>query len=334
MKDYTLFVYDYAWHWYKQYKSEKKCRKAFKKSGYANGRIAKNGTIIAFLMFLLSFNVYAELWHQDNNLKIAGGSPIDWETRLNNPEKMANALTKIDTYFLRLSTAKRVSESSLRRLARLLKSYNIKTAIDTGTATWAGCRINRDFSGEISVIKKLQGYGFDIKYIALQSALSKPYKARDNKCNEYRNLLTMMPRYLDVLEYYKQVQPKFPNVSIGIVDATPAKTGTHNPDVIYRTIESGLRVRGYKLGFLLYDVPMTFNVPLNKVPNTPIGIVISKGQGTLKDKVLGFIRHIGKFDIYVNADWHDTPKYSAPDTDVTTSMGTTVLIHDLIEVMK
>jgi hypothetical protein len=296
---------------------------------------------VAIIGLVFSILKAGEIWHVDNNLKTAGGYPLDWNSRLVHTDKWKTALKRIDVYYLRLSTARKVDPRSLVKLAQLFKQYNIKLALDEPLATWAGCRNNRNFSQSIKHIKALKEVGFDVKYIGLQSVLSKPYKKADGKCNEYRGIMDMMPRYKDILAYYQQVQPQFPDISIGIIDATPVKQG-HPPELLYNTIYNGLRIRGYKLGFIHLDIPMTYDMNLgllkSKMPPVKKGLFIVKGhKGSLKLKISRLIDKLQAgltFDHWINADWYPEPKYSTPDTDPKTGLGTTVLIHNLIEVLK
>jgi len=212
--------------------------------------------LITILLLLSSLYAWAgERWYADPNIGVAGGVPHDFHSRMNDLSKWKRALNKIDVYYLRLSSVRKINDDQLRHLANILKQYNIKTAVDDGAATWAhGGRKKANFSPSIHAIKRLQRLGFNVKYIGLQSVLSKLNK----KFPKYRNLGDMMPRYKDILEYYKQVGKAFSGISIGIIDALPAKLPQTAVKRIYATVANGLKQRGHKLGFIHLDQPVSY----------------------------------------------------------------------------
>jgi len=120
-----------------------------------------------FLAFLLLFTstVHAELWHQPNNVGVAGGLPSDFYTSVNSPAQWQQALKNMDVYYLRLSSARKAKPLDLVKLARVLQQNNVATAIDTGGATWANCRNSRIYTQDIQDIKNLRSIGFNIRYI-------------------------------------------------------------------------------------------------------------------------------------------------------------------------
>ena len=298
----------------------------------------------------------AENWYEDNNLATAGGLPLDFNSRT----QITNSFSKMDVYYLRISTMRQLSDIQLRGLSNTLRQYGIKLAIDNTDATWGGCRLNRNYSRTINDITKLKQLGFDVKYIGLQSVLSKPYTKRDGKCNDYRFVDTVhiLERYKDILTFYEQVQPRFRDISIGIIDALPAKNKPYYR-AAYNDISHGLKIRGYKLGFIHLDVPLSYpRERLNGVTyqslasdisyinslGTKSGIFFASNKGGRTsasavseykiDGVVNMIKYGVNPHHWVSAGWFPYPKQSAPDNDLYTSLGIFNVITQILRASK
>jgi len=279
----------------------------------------------------------ADIWYQDNNLQQAGKLPKDFVTRTISDESLAS----MGVYYLRLSSA-RANPQAMLKLARDLKAKPV--ALDIPDATWAGCRNKRNYAKTIKDIKLLQSVGLNVKYLGLQSVLSKPYRKRDNNCNEYRTIQQskIIPRYLDILTFYQQVQPAFPGISIGIIDALPAKGVAYYKDA-YRDIAFGLKQRGFKLGFIHLDIPehlLRTPEPVQYVKSlgVPVGLYLVSRNGGNKSgleverkkiKALLKTKSWG-VDYYISSGWFKFPEYSGNGDKRGTSLGT-LNILEMIE---
>ena len=309
--------------------------------------------LLATFLLFLSLTANAELWYQPNNVGVAGGLPVDFSQSVNSPNQWNEALKNIDVYYLRLSSARKANPADLVKLAQILKRYNIKTAIDTPSATWANCRNGRDYSRDILNIQELISVGFDVQYIGLQSVLSKPYKNNDGMCNEYRTTLSsnIIPRYIDLLTYFQQVQPQFPNIKIGLIDALIAKESYYK--IAYRDIANGLVHRGYKLGFVHIDLPIKYYPTqvsysqLTDLSRYLTSLNVSQGMfvvssiggrgGVIEasnrkvEGLLKLLRNGVNYTDWISGAWYPHPAKSLPDSDLYSDLGT---INRLNTVLK
>jgi len=212
--------------------------------------------IFAVLILLVSGLSFAgERWYADPNLGTAGGIPQDFYSRMNDLSSWNEALSKMDVYYLRRSVVRKVNDQQLKRLADILNQFNITTALDDGAATWAhGRMVKPDFSPSIKTIERLKRLGFKLKYIGLQSVLSK----RKSKYPEYKKLSNMQIRFKDVLAYFSQVGKTFPELSIGIIDALPAKLPDKQVRSIYGELAKKIKTKGFKLAFIHIDLPLSY----------------------------------------------------------------------------
>jgi len=292
--------------------------------------------LLLIITLLLSNAANARIWYQDNNLHKAGGVPKDFATRTISNESLNN----MAVYYLRIGSA-RANPNVMRRLAINLKGKPV--ALDVDDATWANCRNKRNYSKTIKDIKLLQSTGLNIRYIGLQSVLSKPYKKRDNRCNEYRTIeqSKIIPRYLDILSFYQQVQPVFPSVSIGIIDALPAKRVPYWKDA-YRDITIGLRQRKFNLGFIQLDMPehlITSPEPIRYIKSLGVtaglylvsskaGVVSGFEVERKKVKALLRVKSWGA-NYYISSGWFKYPEYSGNGEKRGTSLGTLNILNML-----
>jgi len=290
---------------------------------------------LILLLCLMTATVTAnERWYQDTNRRVAGGLPHDFYSRMSNPD-FKNIICKADVYYFRLSSVKKVKDKALRQLAGILKSCNVKTALDDGTVAWAHGRQKKpQFKVSIKTIKRLRRLGFDVQYIGMQSVLSKPSK----KFPQYKNFKNMLPRYLDILSYYQKVGKKFPHIKIGLIDALPAKL----PDLLvrqnYKTVVNELKRRGFKLSFIHLDLPVSYPrkrirgnswssiAALSKyIQNdlkTKFGVFLvsnlggkKSGQQATKNVRHGLqnlLRAGVRADSYISSSWYKYPQFSMP----------------------
>jgi hypothetical protein len=201
-----------------------------------------------------------KLIFEDNNLGTAGQIPDDFFTRLETEHlpKWEKSREAMDIFMLRASVyhqqLKDKPEEILRHMASVFAKHNIEIAINDGGATWSHYLqgTNPIYEKSISMITRLRGCGFNIKYIALQSVLSKPVKEHHVPPNEIESY-TMEMRISDVVAYNKQVRRVFPDLKIGIIDALPTK----NMDYIepYKDLKYALEKIGCSLDFIILDFP-------------------------------------------------------------------------------
>lgn len=121
-------------------------------------------------------------WYEDNNLGIAGEVPVDFFSRMASLEDWEETLKTMDVFYLRSASFQKYLSNNpafSEELASLLAKYGIPLAIDETAATWANSGLaSRDphFSSSLTMLNELFESGFDVRYISLQSVLSKPLK--------------------------------------------------------------------------------------------------------------------------------------------------------------
>lgn len=194
------------------------------------------------------------LWYEDNNMGTRGGIPADFKEKFYRPDTWARAREATDVYYIRaptlLNPANGLDDSFLRdSFVPVLEESNVKIAIDA-----VGARFLNHHSGgtafinrEMALVKKLRAMGGQVKYIALQSVLSKPLREK-GQVVEY----PMQQRIQDVVEYAKIAQRQLPEAEIGIIDALPSKGQDYQ--VPYGDLAAALG-DGLKLDFVHLDCP-------------------------------------------------------------------------------
>lgn len=212
---------------------------------------------ISVLIFLFLFfnSVYArELWYEDNNMGKAGGYPKDFIEKFEKTEKWKNSLKCIDVYMIRANVLTQFDENFYKKIFKpFLDNYKIKLAIDVGGATWTqyGNRM-RIKEEELNLFKRLKEYNIIPCCIILQSVLDKPLKERDGKEIDY----PIDRRIQDIAQYIKDVKKLFPNISVGLIDATPSHGKDYKRN--YLLLVNHLKKENLKLDYILLDT--TFNL--------------------------------------------------------------------------
>lgn len=202
-----------------------------------------------------------ELWYEDNNMAVGAGMTPDFKEQFERPDTWEKARRYIDVYFVRANTlaAKKndLNEEFLRKhFIPVLKKSGIPIALDVQGATWmsASGKQSVGVEREINLIRTLKKHGGDVRYLSLQSVLSKPLKV-GGEVKAY----SMKQRYKDIQLYMTLVKREFPDIEIGIVDALPS----HGKD--YRNAYKGLKDHLVKAGLALDHI--TLDIPC-EIPDT------------------------------------------------------------------
>jgi hypothetical protein len=283
-----------------------------------------------------------ERWYEDNNLGVNGSVPLDFISRMSIPDAWKDARDIMDVYYLRSATYTKYlkdNNSALKELARLLNKHNIVMALDDTAATWAHSPIkNKDttFQASIRMINHLKLSGFDVRYIGLQSVLSKPLRDKHGEIIIYN----MEERYKDVSAYLDVIKSQFPELEIGIIDALPAHVSQAQYQQDYQELVSYLTAKNLHIDYIHLDVPM--NVIKNGVNNLnsqslvsardyiknnmklKFGLILTDQKGGVSGSELflnnviegldNFIKAGGNADAYVLSAWYPYPNYTVPDS--------------------
>ena len=197
------------------------------------------------------------LWIEDNNLGRAGGMTPDFPAMFG--ERAADwAATReyLGVYLLRLNTLRKQAGTLTDEFLHdaflpALESWGIALAVDGVGATWAECRGGDEaVERELAQIARLVRLGGTVRYVSLQSALSKPSR----RCPEYRLDAGYDLRIGDVVRYAGLVKERYPTIGVGLIDALPAKGWVYEP--IYEQLVDALEQRGLNLAYLHLDFPM------------------------------------------------------------------------------
>ena len=198
----------------------------------------------------------AGLWYEDNNMGTAGGMPPDFKEKFYRPDLWAGAREAIDIYYVRATTLLNpengLDDSFLEKNSvPVLEGSGVEIALDAVGANFLRARpapADERIEREISLVEKLGAMGGRVRYVALQSVLSKPLR-EEGRVVEY----PMQQRIEDVVEYAKTARERLPDVQLGIIDALPTK-GLDYRDP-YRRLAAALSEEDLELNFVHLDCP-------------------------------------------------------------------------------
>lgn len=290
--------------------------------------------------------------------------PEDFERSFTNPEEWDESLRYMDAYFFSNSAGGHsflTTEFYRINVVPLFEKHNISINFDTGFATWLSCRNNPDYAIQLDLerIQKIHDAGGKVKYISLQSVLGKavPDHLKAN-CPTY----TLDQRIADVIFYMKKIHADYPDIGIGIVDATAywILTGEGYENV-FQKLKSELRKNNENLAFIIVDTsteasegrknPGLLEYPQllaleNYVQETikvPFGIIIVSSEGgntsdqVFYQRTMRFAREYKKLggnpDFYILESWHKYPWTILPE-DSTTSQPLTKVFLDISKTIK
>ncbi|WP_139177802.1 hypothetical protein [Ruania alba] len=214
-----------------------------------------------------------EFWYQDNNLGLGGrGVPTDFFSRYDDLDSWALARAQMHTFALEQGTFVRQGLSErpafLEKMAAAHAGMNFCYNVTQAVAWWWP-HYNEtgevpegppDYTTTINHLRQLRSTGFTITDVILQSVLAKPGPGRFLG-------YSMERRIRDVVEFYDQVRPEFPDVRIGIIDPLPGQFPWQDA---YRFLKDELRSNGHELDFIHFDKPFD-RVRLER--NTPHGVI-------------------------------------------------------------
>jgi hypothetical protein len=136
-----------------------------------------------------------------------------------------------------------------KQVLPLLRQSGISIALDVGGATWKGYG-NRDtlVESELRLIERINRLGGDVRYVSLQSILSKKLFDKGVPVD-----YPMTQRVADAVEYAKLIRQRFPEVRVGIIDALPS----HGKDyqTAYLALAKAFRENGLVLDHVILDLP-------------------------------------------------------------------------------
>jgi len=283
-----------------------------------------------------------ERWFEDNNLAVSGEATLDFISRLSEPSSWQDSRNIMDVFYLRVGTYKKYlkgNSSLMNEMATLFSNHNIALALDETAPIWAHSDLyskDLEFNESVNNINDLIAHGFDLKYIGLQSVLSKPLRNKAGSILPY----SMALRYLDVSTYISKVKAQFPNMSIGVIDALPAHVSSTAYQGAYSGLISHLTAKNLTIDFIHLDLPM--NLPRENKNNLNYSSLVSiknyittslelkfglfvtdrvggyQSSEEYENKVLDgltkFIQAGGVADSYILSAWFPYPQYSAPDS--------------------
>lgn len=214
-------------------------------------------SVILFSSLVSAFQ--CEMWYEDNNRGKKGFFPSDAREKFFSPETWKESRKKMKVYLIRINTIYKkkngLNDYFLKyKMLKVLKSSNIKLALDVQGATLSGVneRRRRLFQKEFKVIKKLVKMGFDIDSINYQSALSKnPRKTRVRNYG-YKFDYPMESRIEDIVYYSEAVHQQFPDIKFGIIDALPTKGLEYKKP--YAMLQKKMREHGLRLNHIILDM--------------------------------------------------------------------------------
>lgn len=215
-----------------------------------------------FLLLIGNIQGEPQIWYEDNNMGKAGGLPVDFVDMFQNPEQWQSSRSLMSVYVLRHSSVRAnpdifTDEFIRDRMAAVLRKGSIPICIDLGRlAENSEDQSSTLLQGQISSLKRLANLNLDIKYIALQSALSKG-KSRNDRALDYTKTLNLITTQV------KALAEAFPGAQIGIIDALPTKGIEY--EEVYRETAEAFSKAGSTLCFLMLDCPMEY--PDKKINN-------------------------------------------------------------------
>ena len=197
------------------------------------------------------------LWVEENNLGRAGGLPPDFTAMFTTRTgDWTRARDYIGVYLLRMNALEDpengITDDFLgAAFLPTLEASGIGLALDVNGATWAQCREHaRVMFQEAEQIDRIMRLGGEVRYLSLQSALSKP----SSVCLEYGRDEGYDLRIADVVRYVGYMKGRYPGVQVGLIDAMPAKGWDYQP--VYRQLVEALRAQHLTLDYLHLDFPM------------------------------------------------------------------------------
>lgn len=280
-------------------------------------------------------------WYEDNNLGMHGEVPLDFYSRMASIEDWEQALNIMDVFYLRSATYHKHLSSNpalVQELALLLEKHNISLAIDETAATWANSGISsRDtqFTDSLTMLDDLTNAGFHIRYISLQSVLSKPLQNSDGDVVDY----PYAKRYVDVSSYISKISALYPSIEFGVIDALPAKTTKVEYESVYKGLFDYLAESNLHLDYLHLDFPINLinqkenQLTINTVKqvnqfvtdtfNWRFGWIVTDRNGgtsdaasfaqTVSQGLNAYLNVDGKADDYILSAWFPYPRFSVPD---------------------
>ncbi len=280
-------------------------------------------------------------WYEDNNLGVAGEVPLDFHSRMATTEDWYQTLKIMDVFYLRSTSYQKYLSTNpafTKELASLFSQHNISLAIDETAATWAHSGINNRntlFTESLDMLDDLTNAGFNLRYISLQSVLSKPIKNSDGNIVDY----PFEKRYLDVSSYITKVSELYPSMEFGIIDALPAKTTQLEYEFVYRGLFEHLTANNLHLDYLHLDLPINLisqngnNITTNTVKhvnkfvteafNWRFGWIVTDRSGgnsnaasfahNVSQGLNAYLNIGGEADDYILSAWFPYPQFTVPD---------------------
>jgi hypothetical protein len=290
--------------------------------------------------------------------------PNDYKRLFTNPEEWSRSRTLMDTFFFGWS--QRDSEIFEPQFLKnnvipVLKASNVKIGFDSGFATWLSCRRaqgDRNLQYDLDHIRRVHEAGGEVSYIRLQSTLAKavPDNLKDT-CPTY----TVDQRIADMRRYMQTIHAQYPNIKIGLVDATASHIirGQRNPDEGYEKLftktQTELAKSGEKLEFIVVDTSTENSMGLDhpgileypqllelerfvqKKLGVKFGIIVVSSEGGMNDEKLFFDNSLkfvreyyrlgGRPDIYFPESWHRYPWKALPEDSKTSQPMTNVFLR-------
>jgi hypothetical protein len=301
-------------------------------------------TFRKFASFLLLFATLgagaafaAELWFEDNNMAKPAGVPADFRDKFARPDSWADARKELSTYMFRaniLGERTGVDDAFLKQqVLPLLRQSGVGIALDVGGATWKGFG-NRDalVESELDLIARIQRLGGEVRYVSLQSILSKKLFDKGVPVD-----YPMSQRIADAVDYAKAVQQRFPHIRVGVIDALPSHGKDYESP--YRALARAFRDNGLVLDHVILDLPYElvknrkFDLTWNKVVRVEqfvkrdvgarFGIIATsriagyKSNRDFHQAVLAMVENYsragGDPDFFLLASWFPHPDATIPD---------------------
>jgi hypothetical protein len=186
----------------------------------------------------------------------------DYKRLFSNPEEWQESRKTIDTFFFGLTQRQSdVFEPTFlkNKVVPLFNSEGIKIGFDSGVATWLTCRKaqgQRNIQSDLDMIKRIKDAGGTVSYIRLQSTLGKPVpEGIADNCPDY----SIDDRINDAVRYITSIHAVYPDIKMGLVDATAAHVLKERAGVedSYKTtftkLQNALKAKNDRIEFFLLD---------------------------------------------------------------------------------
>lgn len=276
--------------------------------------------------------------------------PVDHLRMWTNPDEWSSSRKLMDVYFFNWKQAStKVFEPNFlkEKVLPILAAEDIKIGLDTGFATWMSCKPmgEKAIDFDIGVIDKIQAAGGKVSYISLQSAMGKVLPERlADECPNY----SYTDRINDMVTYVTAVRARYPEIKVGLVDATAAlvirsrNSGSNTYKELFTQLSDALRAKGHKLEFILLDngsemakgekYPGVMEYAqilelerfVQKQLKTKFGIIVTSSTGGMTDadlylrNTLEYVRAYerigGNPDFYMSESWHRYPEKVLPES--------------------